>query len=214
MKTDQLIKMLATEPRGLTPVLPWSRLAFGLIAGLAASALLMVLWLGVNEDLIEDMSVPMFWVKVSFGLALAATTFAVVKRLARPGVRLSTPAELFARVIVLALWIFGFVFWLNTPSLERPEVVMGQSWSQCPYNIAALSLPIFVATFWALRHFAPTQLMRAGGIAGVFSGAAAAFIYALHCTEYSPTFVALWYSLGIAIPGVIGMVLGRWLLRW
>ncbi len=214
MKTDQLIKMLATEPRGLAPVVPWSRLAMGFIAALAASALLMALWLGVNEDLIEDMTIPMFWVKVSFGLALAATSFVVVQRLARPGVRMSTPAELFARVIVLALWAFGLIFWLKTPSVERPEVLLGQSWSECPFNIAALSLPIFVATFWALRYFAPTQLARAGGIAGVFSGAAAAFIYSLHCIEYSPTFVALWYSLGIAIPGVVGMLLGRWLLRW
>ena len=41
-----------------------------------------------------------------------------------------------------------------------------------------------------------------------------AFGYALSCTELSPAFVAIWYSLGIALAGALGAVLGPRILRW
>ena len=41
-----------------------------------------------------------------------------------------------------------------------------------------------------------------------------AFGYALSCTELSPAFVAIWYSLGIGLAGALGAALGPWTLRW
>jgi hypothetical protein len=38
--------------------------------------------------------------------------------------------------------------------------------------------------------------------------------YALACPEVSLTFVAIWYSLGIALAGVLGAFLGPRVLRW
>jgi hypothetical protein len=36
----------------------------------------------------------------------------------------------------------------------------------------------------------------------------------LSCTEESAAFVAVWYSLGIALCGLLGGALGGRLLRW
>ena len=38
--------------------------------------------------------------------------------------------------------------------------------------------------------------------------------YALACTEASPAFVAVWYTLGIIVTGAVGALLGPRVLRW
>jgi hypothetical protein len=53
-----------------------------------------------------------------------------------------------------------------------------------------------------------------GAIAGLLAGATGAFIYAFHCDESAAPFVALWYTIGISLVGLLGAALGRILLRW
>jgi len=77
-----------------------------------------------------------------------------------------------------------------------------------------LSVPAFVGITWALRGLAPTRLRLTGFAAGLLAGAVGAAGYALVCDEVSLTFIALWYSLGIALTGVAGSLLGGRLLRW
>ncbi len=60
-----------------------------------------------------------------------------------------------------------------------------------------------------MRQFAlPTQLATAGALAGRAAGSISALVYALHCTDDSLTFVALWYGLAIALCTVVGGLLG------
>ena len=76
------------------------------------------------------------------------------------------------------------------------------------------ALPTLAATFWALRRLAPTRLTLAGAGAGLFAGAAGAFVYSFHCTEGAAPFIAIWYTLGIVLTVAIGALLGPRLLRW
>ena len=46
------------------------------------------------------------------------------------------------------------------------------------------------------------------------SGATAAAVFAIHCTEDSPLFYAVWYALAILIVTGLGAALGRRVLRW
>ena len=56
---------------------------------------------------------------------------------------------------------------------------------------------------------------RAGGFAaGIFAGAIGALGYSLACPEASMAFVAVWYTLGIALTGAAGALVGPWALRW
>jgi hypothetical protein len=75
-------------------------------------------------------------------------------------------------------------------------------------------LPALAAALWALRGLAPTQARAAGLAAGLLAGGLGAFGYALACTELSPAFVAVWYSLGIGMAGALGAALGPLTLRW
>jgi hypothetical protein len=65
-----------------------------------------------------------------------------------------------------------------------------------------------------LRSAAPASPTLAGAAAGLLAATAAASLYAFHCFDDSPLFVATWYTLA-AIPVVaIGAIAGRRLLRW
>jgi len=41
-----------------------------------------------------------------------------------------------------------------------------------------------------------------------------AFLYASNCTDDSPIFVAVWYSIAIALVTVIGRFTGQHVSRW
>ena len=77
-----------------------------------------------------------------------------------------------------------------------------------------LAAPLFLGLLWSFRRLAPTRLRAAGAAAGLSAGACAAAVYCLHCPEASAIFVLTWYSLGIALAGALGALLGPRLLRW
>ena len=77
-----------------------------------------------------------------------------------------------------------------------------------------MSLPFLAATLWALRRGASTRPGLSGALAGLLSGAAAATVYAVHCTEDSPLFWSFWYVLAILFATALGALLGARVLRW
>jgi hypothetical protein len=54
----------------------------------------------------------------------------------------------------------------------------------------------------------------AGAIAGLLSAGLAATLYASHCTDDSPLFVATWYSLATALVTAIGALAGSKFLKF
>jgi hypothetical protein len=64
-----------------------------------------------------------------------------------------------------------------------------------------------------LQHGAPARPAVAGAIAGLLSAGLAATLYASHCTDDSPLFVATWYSIATALVAAIGALAGSRVLR-
>jgi hypothetical protein len=81
-------------------------------------------------------------------------------------------------------------------------------------SIPLLSLPLLVAALFGLRHGAPARPALSGAIAGALSAGLAATLYAAHCTDDSPLFVATWYTLATALVAAIGALAGSKLLKW
>ncbi|MEP7314455.1 MAG: NrsF family protein, partial [Pseudomonadota bacterium] len=92
--------------------------------------------------------------------------------------------------------------------------MVGSNASWCLRIIPLLAAAPLVACFLALRRAAPTRPALAGAAAGLLSAAVAASLYALHCTDDSPLFVAAWYGLAILLVTAVGAALGPRLLRW
>jgi hypothetical protein len=213
MKTDDLVTMLAAGAEPVESGVTARRYALALGWGALGATLLMATLLGVRADLAEAVRLPMFWIKLGFPVCLAVAALYVATRLARPGVRLGrVPAALAAPVIVI--WLMAAYALLVAAPDERLALLLGQTWAVCPALIAMLSVPVFAGTFWAMKGLAPTQPALAGAAAGLLAGAVATAVYALHCPEMAAPFLATWYLLGMAIPTVVGALLGPRLLRW
>jgi hypothetical protein len=213
MNTDEFARLLATGAEAIDPRAPVRRCALAVGAGVIVAAILMATWLGVRSSLVQDLGAPMFWVKFAFVAWLAVAGWMAALRLARPGAGLArVPGALAAPV--LAMWLLAAIVLAGADAPRRGELLLGQTWSACPLNIAVLSLPIFAAALWTMKGFAPTRLRWAGAAAGLFAGAAGAVVYAFHCPELAAPFLGVWYVLGMLIPAALGALIGPRVLRW
>jgi hypothetical protein len=157
---------------------------------------------------------PVPWVKLGYtGLLVGAAAW-LAARAARPVARLEAPRRaLLCVVLAMGLLAAAATVLLTAPG-QRLDALMGQSWMVCPWTVLAFSLPALGLSLRALRGLAPTQPRQAGAAAGLLAGALGAFGYSLACPEAAPAFVAVWYTLGVLLTGLLGMALGSRLLRW
>lgn len=214
MKTPDLVSMLAAGTQRSDPEMLSKRLGAALLSGLLGASVLLVAVYGIRGDMPELLATPLFWLKLSFPLAILLAAQGVTARLARPGALVGLRRVALLALPVLAIWLTSVGFLALTPSSLRLALVMGSTWQVCSLNIALLSLPTFFAMFWAMRGLAPTRLMLTGTSIGLVAGAQGVVVYALYCTEMAIPFWGVWYVIGMLIPTVTGALLGPRLLRW
>lgn len=213
MKTDDLVAMLATGAEAADPRYVEKRFAVALAAGLAGASVLMLALLGVRHDLAAVMMTGMFWLKVSFPVAVMLATLSMTARLARPG-RSAGPGWIVFALVLGGFWLGGLAVLAAAPPELRPGLVMGATWKVCATCVAILSIPAFGSLFWALRGLAPTRPRQTGASAGLLAGAQGLLVYCFHCPETALPFWAIWYTLGMLMPALLGAALGKALLRW
>ncbi|WP_144114111.1 DUF1109 domain-containing protein [Paraburkholderia sp. BCC1886] len=213
MNTDDFISLLAT---GVAPVdrhALTKRFAIAVLTGAVGATLIMAMLLGFRHDLADVALTPIFWSKIALPLCLLIGSLWMSTRLARPGGRAGGSRWWIAAPVV-AVWLAGAFVLMNAPDGARLAIVLGRTWRVCPFAIALLSVPGFIAVFWALRGLAPTRLALSGAIGGLLAGSTATLAYCLHCPEMGIPFWGTWYLLGMLVPTVIGALLGPRVLRW
>ncbi|MNJ32268.1 DUF1109 domain-containing protein [Pseudomonas alkylphenolica] len=213
MNTDDFVSMLAS---GVAPVDRRTlarRFSGAVLAGLLGAALLVVTIMGVLPDLGQVMVAPIFWAKIAFPLCLMIGALSMVMRLARPGIA-SGPGKMLIVAAVASVWGGSIYVLLVAPPDDRVAIILGQTWKVCALNITLLSMPGFVAVFWALRGLAPTNLVLSGACGGLLAGSMATLAYSLQCPEMQVPFWGVWYLLGMLVPTALGALLGRRWLRW
>ncbi len=213
METDKLIAILAQGAEPVAHGVVWRRYVAAVAAGGLGAMGLMMSHLGFRPDLAQATRDPMFWVKLALPVALFGVALVAAARLARPGVRMGYAAKSLL-VPIGAIWALAAVALLSAAPDERLALVLGATWKVCPFNIAFISVPAFIAAFWAMKGLAPTRPALAGAFSGLLAGAIGAAVYCLHCPEMAPPFLGAWYLLGIALPSLAGVVAGPMLLRW
>jgi hypothetical protein len=211
--SDDLIDRLAGDLKPVASSALSLRLVAALAIGAVVAAIVMVPWIGLRPDFPQAFADPVFWLKFGYALGLAVCGYVAVERLARPG-------GLDRRGLLAAIGLFAIVVAMGVTQalLSPPEdmrtLVLGSTALMCPFYVAALSLPVFVAVIVVMRQLAPTRLTLAGLAAGLLSGGVGAWVYSFHCGESGLPFLAIWYTLGVSIVAAVGAVTGRWLLRW
>lgn len=212
MKTDDLIGALAMD---LAP----SRLRFrglfvgAMLGGAIIAAVVFVILLGVRADLGVAMGSPRFLMKFVVTLALLVTAVGLLSRLAVPG-RIAGRWAFALLGAPLLLAAAAAVELAILPSADWRVQLLGHNARYCVMLIPLLAAGPLACLLLALRRGAPSRPGLAGAIAGLVAGGLAATLYAAHCIDDSPLFVAAWYSLAIGIVALIGFALGSRLLRW
>ncbi len=209
MRTDDLIRTLTADTAAAPRPAP-SLLAV-LMGGMVISALLFAVLLGPRPDIAEVAADPRFLLKFAETLLLAATAALVVLRLARPDGRFAGAALLLAPAL-LALAIVAEL--AITPAESWMTRLVGRNSLVCLTSVPLLSAPVLVAVLLVLRRGATVRPVLAGAVAGLLAGGLGATLYASHCIDDSPLFVATWYSLAISIVVAVGALVGRRVLRW
>ena len=212
METDQLIRTLAADTRRR----PWSVglvLAVALLAAGLVSIAMFSAALGVRPDVMSAMHNPFFDLKFVVTLALASSAIVVGLHLSRPEATLRGWAWLLLIPLLFLAGGIGCEMLLPQPVPMMTRMI-GKNWSVCLVAIPALSLPLLAAALIGLRHGASTRPAVTGAIAGMLSAGLAATLYASHCTDDSPLFVATWYTIGTTLLAVIGAVAGARVLRF
>jgi hypothetical protein len=134
-------------------------------------------------------------------------------RLSRPGASAGRAAG--ALFVAPGLLLLGLAVELVvTPQTNWLALAIGSNWRICLTAIPLMAVPVLIGTIYALSFGAPPRPVLTGVVAGLVAGAAAAVLYAMHCTDDSPLFVTVWYSLAIASVAALGALLGRLFLRW
>jgi len=212
MDTDHLIRTLAADQDWRErPAAAW--LTVGLICAGALSSMIFMMTLRVRPDFMTALHNPFFDLKFVVTLSLAIPAIIVGLRLARPAAPLGWRGWLLLLpVVVLA---GGIAADLSMPQrLGMGERLVGSNSRVCLVAIPSLSLPLLAATLAGLRHGAPTRPALAGAAAGLLSAGLAATLYASHCPDDSPLFVATWYTIATALVTAVGALLGPRVLRF
>jgi hypothetical protein len=212
MDTDQLIRTLAADnahrgrPVGFV-------LALALLSAAPVSVAMFFAGLGVRPDVMTAMHNPFFDLKFAVTLALALSALTVSLHLSRPEASLRGWAWLL--LIPAGLLVGGIASEMMLPQrLPMMTRLVGNNAPVCMTAIPLMSLPLLAAALIGLRHGAPTRPAVAGAIAGLLSAGLAATLYASHCTDDSPLFVATWYTIATALVAVIGALAGARMLRF
>ncbi|HWK94960.1 MAG TPA: NrsF family protein [Pseudolabrys sp.] len=212
MRTDDLVQALVADRATAAPPLG-SQFAWALGAGLVLSAAGFLLVLGPRPDIAGAMGTVRFDIKLVEVLLLAATAFSLVLQVGRPmavrGRRLAALAiapVLLLVAVAAELWVVPADQWLVR--------LVGTNSRVCLTAIPLMALPLLAAFMVVLRRGAPASGAVAGAVAGLAASGLAAVLYATHCPDDSPLFVAVWYPIAIGGVTLAGALMGRVILRW
>jgi len=211
VRTDEFIRALAAD-QAVGPR-PGVAFTLALASGLAVAATVFLITLGVRPDVAAALHTVRYPFKFVVTVALFAASLQLALALARPGSNAATAARLLA---VPAILIGGalVIELMIVPANSWEARLIGANAKVCLVAIPLIAIGPLAAFLLAMRSGAPTAPRRAGAAAGLVASGLAATLYAAHCSDDSPLFVATWYSLGIALVVATGAWLGPRVLRW
>jgi len=213
MKTDELITVLSTNVEPVDRRQLSREIVAAVAAGTMAAIGIALTLPGMRADLSGPNALTYFCAKIVFAAVVIIAGTMYLLRLARPGSMSHTRAApaTWPPLVVAALAAISLV---SAPLWHWHKMAMGDGWLECLVSIPLIAVVPFVAVVWAVRRMAPTDLIQTGALAGFVAGGMSAAGYALHCTDDSLPFIALWYGGAILMCTLAGALLGPRLLRW
>jgi hypothetical protein len=211
VKTDDLIDLLTQDAP--IRVRLGRILAGGALVGGLFSVVILAVAIGIRPHIWEALHSTRVAFKITVTILIFVFTYRLVAQIGKPGIKLKP--YLLMLLIPLCLVIAGVAIELVVlPADLWRQNLVGRYASGCLVSIPILSLAPMLFFFWALRQGAPDHAGFAGASAGLAAGGLGAAIYAWHCPDDSPLFMATWYSLAIVGVTISGYLAGRRWLVW
>lgn len=211
MGTDELIKALVSNLQPVTPLSAiWRRAA---ALAIVTTGAIFFATLGLRSDIAAAAETLRFLFKFAASVTLATSAFVLVRVLSRPG----EPCWRAAFYVAVAPALVAVAVVVEM-SVLPPEMwsanMIGMNSLVCVISVLLLGIVPLATFLVALRHGASTKPFAAGAAAGIVAGGIAATFFALQCTNDSPLFVAIWYTLAIAGLAAIGAICTKAMARW
>ena len=210
MRTEQLVEILVADRAAKRPLA--CSLVIALTVGVVLSLAIFVVELGVRTDIGPALASWRFDLKVAVVLLGLGLAFGVCLDCARP----DAPRHPWRRLLPLLAVIATAVAieLASVPASVWGRRLVGSNVMICLPMVPILSLAPLAAALLILRRSAPASPVLAGAAAGLLAAFSGASLYAFHCFDDSPLFVATWYTLAILPVVAIGALAGSRFLRW
>jgi hypothetical protein len=181
---------------------------WGIIAALYLALSLIIF--GARQDLLMKLHAPWFIAEIAALIGISVTTALSAALLSYPDLH-QKRRMVFAPIATLSLFVLVIFFaWrADTPPAPLPVHSF-----ECTRSIALISLLPAVWMIYMMRKFASTHYLWAGSIALLFAFSVGALWERLHEQTDSIIHVVEWHYLPIIGFGIIGMWLGKVMLKW
>lgn len=213
MKTEELISLMATSHQlvdtGRLRRATW----LTAVVALGVTAMVLVNTLGARPDLAAAIMTMPVIAKLLFGGSIAIIALILFQQSLRPGLQ---PRRLLPLAAIPVALIAGFALLAlaQAPAEQWNTLIFGRYWRSCLFNVPLYALLPLAVLLLLARRGAPVDGRLTGAFAGLASGGLAAVAYALHCPDDTIPFLAIWYTLAVAlVAGISTLALPR-LLRW
>ncbi|WP_102960570.1 NrsF family protein [Mangrovicella endophytica] len=204
--TDRLIEVLAKDAGAPRPFGSILLVAAALGVASAAASYLAMLQPRPDIDVVVRTLRVLF--KFIVTVPLAVGMIGLLDRIARPAAPHGFWPWLLGGVgAVLAVGV-GTELAMSPPA-EWAARLVGHNARYCLMFIPLIAIGPLACFIAALRQGMPARPGLAGAAAGIASSAIAAALYATHCPDDSPLFVATWYTLATCIVAACGFIAGR-----
>ena len=212
MSLKDLIERLASDA---TPIqrhafrtIMWPSLLIGALCGLVV----MVMSIGLRPGLKEADTIAQLMVRGGLGLGSAIAGLAALVPSLRPDIGSALPKRILAAALILLVIVAAAQFSAHTSSWS--VLYLGASAGCSPWMVTLLAIPSFASLAVGVRFEAPTHLNVTGAALGLTSGGVGASLYAFGCSEGSASLGLAWFSVGIGLTTLGGMLIAPRLLRW
>ncbi len=165
---------------------------------------------GLRPDWLQQLHKPWFVIEVLVLAGIFISTALSAAILAFPDLHQQRRAA-FAPVWVFALFVIVIIFALLA---DEPPAPLPMHSFECTLSILLFSLLPCVAIFYAMRKLASTCPLLSGVVAALFAFSSGALWLRLHEQTDSVIHVIEWHYLPMLAIGLVGLWLGKCLLKW
>lgn len=207
---DRLIENLADEAVVVKPAPHPVKLSMRWLGAAAVYLAIALAFGGVRPDLIQQLHEPWFVAELVTLIGITIATSFSAALLAFPDLHQRR------RWVALPAWLFGqFIVVIYCAwRVDHPPAPLPEHTFECTLSIALLMLLPAIWTFYMLRRFASTHYRLAGSIALLFAFSVGALWLRLYEINDSINHVIQWHYLPMLGIGLLGLWLGRVLLKW